>query len=120
MADSSVEMAFVLECLVIYFEMTVFDCIHHTRRPGIAARTVFCESAEGFEGFSFPSLRYMSLSCIFHGIYVGSDSAEYFNGGSPSCALVGVSHQLEISRGDRASWFCILLFTGICFAEAAA
>ena len=80
----------------------------------------FCESAEGFEGFSFPSLRYMFLPCVFHGIYVGSDGAEHFNRGSASCALAGVSHQLEISRGDGASWFCVLLFAGACFAETAA
>ena len=62
----------------------------------------------------------MFLSCIFHGIYVGIDSADHFDGGGVSGALAGVSSQSEISGGDRASWFCILLFAGTGFAEAAA
>lgn len=62
----------------------------------------------------------MFLSCIFHGIYVGIDSADHFDGGGVSGALAGVSSQSEISGGDRASWFCFLLFAGTSSAEAAA
>ena len=61
----------------------------------------------------------MFLSCIFHGIYVGIDSADHFDGGCVSGALAGVSSQSEISGGDGAFGLCFLLFAGTRFAEAA-
>ena len=62
----------------------------------------------------------MFLSCIFHGIYVGGDGADCFDGVCASGALAGVSSQSEISGSDGAFGLCFLLFAGTRFAEAAA